>query len=300
MAESKNNQSVSEEALHYNTLLSAFKWLVTAITILTIAAVWFIGNNLTDIRRDLSDELLRLKSDIAALRVESDRLVAGTKVDAEKQIDLLRKNTETYLNLTKDLTGLQISAIREDAKNLALSTARQRIEEAFKARDIQLLVETAAKEEIGDRLDQIVQAEIQKTTEVFDAYPNLTTMYDRIRSGDRTALDVLDSVAAYSDNPAVKRAATSLLVQKGKDYEESLPHLFDIDTTLFNPLAHLNIETPSPFTHDDSLRVRSALRAIILKDTDLYRVTLAFIGFRNLTGIKVKTFDISFIKQINE
>ena len=54
------------------------------------------------------------------------------RLDADRQLENNSKNIEVFLALTKDITSVQIETIREDAKNLALSSARTRIEAVFK------------------------------------------------------------------------------------------------------------------------------------------------------------------------
>ncbi len=298
MTDSKEKESSSNEKQHYETLISIFKYMVGAITILAGVVAWIIGSSLSDVKKDLSGELQQLKVEIGAMRTESQISIKESGVEADKQIEHLRKNTETYLNLTKDITSMQISTLREDAKNLALSSARLRIEEAFKTNDIQLQVETAAKKEIGNRLDEIVKREIEKTTSVFDNFPILTNAYDRIRWGDRKALDILDSLANYSDNPTIRRVAKGYLLQKGIDYEQSGFDFEGHNISQFNPLDQLGIKVSNPISKTDSTRIISDLVKIILKDADLYKVLYGFLALKKLTGIDLKTFDFNAVRKM--
>lgn len=298
MADTKEKESFSNEKQHYITLISIFKYMVGAIIILAGMAVWIIGSSISDIKKVVTGELEKLNSEIVAMREESQRSIKASSEEAEKQIEHLRKNTEAFLNLTKDITAMQISTIREDAKNLALSSARLRIEEAFKANDIQLLVETAAKKEIGNRLDEIVKSEIEKTTSVFENFPLLTSTYDRIRWGDRKALDILDSMANHADNPTIKRISKGLLLQKGKDYEDSIIEEEGDKITQFDPLVKLGLKVTTLLTKADSTRIWSDLINIILDDTDLYRVLYGFLALNKLTDEELKIFDISAVRRM--
>lgn len=301
MPEEEQTNSKSEQEHHYETLIAAFKWLVGAMTILVAVAAWMLGSSLSDMKKDAAAQLDRFDKIIESMKAESEQANRDRSEEADKQMSNLRSNMETFLNFTKDVTSMQIAASREEAKNLALSSAKEEVEKTFRANNIQLVVDSAAKKEVGDRLNLIVDQEIQKTAEVFPRFAGLAILYERIGWGVRNALDALDSVANYSDNPSIRKAASSYLFQKGKDYED----FGSYDHTLISPnfsmpkvLDVLGIKDKQLYTSADTMRVRTAIEETILRDSDLSNVALAFITFRKLTGMNVSTFDIHFIREL--
>jgi hypothetical protein len=125
---------------------------------------------------------------------------------------------------------------------------------------------------------------------------NLILLSDRVYWGDRLALDELDSLAYYSDNINLQKAAKSLLFQKGIDYKNVIDSLSSHGEMNKNPLAQLGIADSLLLSTADSLKIKLSLEKIILNDTNLYRIATAFIALRNRLGISVNIFDINFIK----
>ncbi|MFZ1081625.1 MAG: hypothetical protein WAO19_06845 [Candidatus Kryptoniota bacterium] len=294
----------SEEQRHYETLVKVFKYLITTGigigAIFVGVAAYLIGNNLSDVNRKTDQAVQNFNEEIRIVKSESDQAIRDRREEADRQMDNFRKNMETFLNFSRDVTQMEMTTATETAKNLALSSAKERIEEAFKANNVQLLVDSAARKEVQDRLNSIVQETMKKTETTFDQFATLISLVDRIRAVDRTAVDALDSLAHSSDDPNVRREAYYLLLQKGKDYDNSVDSLTAHHILQSIALKQLGMADTELITGADTVKVRSALEDLILKSPDLYKVTNAFMALRKLTGADIETFDITLVKNLRK
>ena len=292
MADTEKDYKSSEEKRHYKSLINFFKFLLGAIAVLTGYVAWIIGGSLNDVKKGASDELSNLKNELQETRKIYEETLINLRTDADKEMANLRDNTKIMQDFQKDIISIQIAAIREDARNLALSSAKERIDEAFRGNNIQSEIDSTAKRELNGRLDYYVK----NINQSYELMNNLILLSDRVYWGDRLALDELDSLAYYSDNINLQKAAKSLLFQKGIDYKNVIDSLSSHGEMNKNPLAQLGIADSLLLSTADSLKIKLSLEKIILNDTNLYRIATAFIALRNRLGISVNIFDINFIK----
>lgn len=288
----------TEEKLHYDSLIKFFKFLVSAMGIIVLAAMWIIGSSLNEIKKNASDEVIRLTAEIQSMKTESEQAMKDKREEADRQMEDLRKDMGTFLSFSRDVTQMEMTTASETAKNLALSSAKERIEEAFKANNVQLLVDSAARKVVGDRLNLIVEEAMKKTETTFDQFATLISLVDRIRAMDRTAVDALDSLAHSSDDPNVRRQAYYLLLQKGKDYDNDVDSLVAHHMVQPSSFKQLGVVDTQLVTPADTMRVLSALEDIILTTPDLYTVSNAFVALRQLTKMDIKTFDITVVRRL--
>ena len=176
---SSDNISKSEKD-HYNTLISLYKYTGGIIVLLVGIAAWIIGGNINEIKKNSSNELDNLKRKLSEIKNDADSAIKQSQLDTDKQVEQIRNNMKLFLDLTKDVTSMQIETIREDAKNLALSSARTRIEEVFSSNNLQNEIERTARNEIGEKLEGIVQSEFQRSSKLFEELPIITGLLDNL------------------------------------------------------------------------------------------------------------------------
>lgn len=294
------NQTPNYDEKHYQTLISIFKWMLAAIGVIVAAALWLINSNLSDLKGELQTELQSLKEEIKEVKSDADKTITETKEESNAQLELLRQNSTHYLDFTKQITEMQISILREDAKNLALSTARAKVEEAFRANNIQYMIEDIARKELGDKLDKIVDEEIKKTTEVIKYTTFFTQAYDYIRWGDRAYIDIIDSISQNHQNEVIRDMATGLLIQKGRDYDEHILKSEEIKKGkpfLTQSSGEVIFKNGKLMSNDEKEFSTPQLLDIIYHSNDLYTISLAFMSLRNIHNVDLKTFDMQAVRE---
>lgn len=294
------NSTPNHDEKHYQTLISIFKWMVGAIAVVVTAALWIVGSSLSSLKNDLKTDLDSVKSEIKEVKTQASDAVVATKQESNAQLELLRRNSTAYLDFTKEITQMQISILREDAKNLALSTARAKVEEAFRANNVQYMIEDIARKELGDKLDKMVEEEINKTTEVFKYNTFFAKAYEQIRWGDRTYIEILDSMSRDHHNETIRTMAKELLIEKGKDYDDYLAESGEVKAgmPLLTPSLGRIIFRNNLLVNEKGKEFSTPeLLDIIYNNKDLYNVTLAFMALRNKYKVDLKTFDIQAVKE---
>lgn len=299
MSDDKNIKDAVHEKRHYETLISLYKYSAGAIVVLVGIGAYIIGSNISDIKADFNDSLKEFKIQINEMKHDSKEAIKSLNEESDKQIENLRKNNELFLSLTKDITEMQIAAIREDAKNLALSSARLKIEEVFKENDIQKLVDSTAKSVIAKKLEIVVKNEIQRTTSFLDNYAILTTLYDRIRAGDRASFNKLDSIAKFSLDPRISNIAKRFLDEKTIDYEESLYNEEDWGVNR-KKYQYIFDAIDSKKTNLDTLNITEGLIDLINNSDNLNDVAWAYKQIRKFTGKQIKMFDIEAVNKLKK
>lgn len=241
----KEDNNTKLEDKHYQTLISIYKYTGGIIVLLIGIAAWIIGGNINETRDSATKEIDNLKNDLKEIRSESLLAIKDLRVDADKQLEHNRKNIELFLTLTKDITSVQIETIREDATNLALSSARARVEEAFRTNNVQAEIEKAIKNEIGNNLEAMIQNEMQDI-------PIITSLGVRISLWeDRSGVDQLDSIANFSSNPTSRIMAEKHLFTKGLEFEKG------INILLMDKFRMKILNPDSIYSKSDSLRIKS-------------------------------------------
>jgi hypothetical protein len=294
--ESKNNVSkqIKEtylpqyEKQQYQTLIRIYAIAATAIAVIVGSGIYFFGGSIGEAKDNLTKDVNEIKQDIKSMKSEALYLMDESNKDAERQRERMARNIDSYLSLTKDITALQIGAIREDAKNLALSSARARIEEAFKANDIQKQIEMAAKGEVEEQINILINNATRD-------FPILTSAADRLRAVEIGGLRELDSLINFSHNETTIMSAKELLIRKGIDYDESIK--FNGPGILEEYLIKGSHLLDSTFINADSVFKKKDLLQTILKEDNLYAIAYAFKLLRDM-GIPIKTFDLAEARRL--
>jgi hypothetical protein len=279
--------SQSQDEIEYRKLINLFKYLITASGIviggIIGVAMYYSYHDLKELKQELKDEIGEMKKDINSL-----------KSYAQNTIDE-----------TQDRTYKQLSILKDEAKLLALNSTRERVNEAFKDGNIQYLVEKTAKEELKDKLDKIVQSETERLELILDEIPTLTVAYDQIRCGNRSYLDTLYSIQKNSDHGILRDMAKALILQKGRDYEDSEAEVYPFDDNiasrdslnrklLKDALKQFKIKS----VPDKNKKEILDLIKIIETDKDLYKVMAATIILREMLNTKIEMFDFEKIESI--
>lgn len=306
---SDNNSTKNKEAIyipekeHYESLLKLFKNLLWAITIITSVAGILIGTGINSIKDDINKELDTLRSKMATIEVDAQKTMNQTKIEADKQLSILRGNASDIIDFTKDITETQVKVIREDVKNLALSTAKVEVEEAFLSNNITALVERKAENLVQERLEGLVSRELNNVKVVFDYIPSITSAYDQIRQGSRTHFDILDTLAHFNEFDIVNEISRDLLLQKGKDYYDAIYEPEDVlgrkypRSENFNLYKSMNIDSTFYNKSTPSMRVNRMIDTIKYS-SKLYNVTKGFIIIEDELKVNLKPFDMNFLREL--
>lgn len=315
MKKKKKRYNHSEEEKVYNRLLQFFNRLLTAFSVIAVLAGAIFGYNIFSLNNELKSELANLKSKVQDIEEKSEESISITQEKADKQLEQLRSEANNLIGFTKDITESQIRFVREDVKNLALSSARVRVEEAFERGNIQSMVERQAELVIGDKLETLVNKELENISTVFEYIPIITTAYDQIRWDNRRYLDVLDTIAHFHENSYVRQIGRNLLLQKGQDYKNAISlkgksyvtiepriqnmpvtQLKDFEKSLY---AYAGIDSIGFNKKTESLMLKQ-LSDIIENSQDLYKVTASFLILNHELKIDIMPFDMRLYRELKK
>ena len=275
----------SQEKMHYDSLISLFKYVIGATTLLAGVVVFMIGSSLTEIKKTISDDVKESAKKLESVKSDADKTVADTKANAKE-----------VLQYTRDLTTIQINLLKEEAKNLALSSARNKVEEAFKNNNVQTLIDVTARKEINDKLKEVVKEETDKTREVFSYQIQLTIAFDQIGKRNRESLNYMDSLSNDAENEVIRKFSKELLIQKGKDYDQELNlHRFPKDGSQPILSRYRQIMTKRLFLSEDATdnEIIKSIIARIKTDTDVRMIAHLYEHLRMLSNI-------DFMRMLNE
>lgn len=289
------NQEFNQAKIEYDRITSFHEKLgrnlIWAIgLIFTIFGILFYSS-FKDIKEDAEKKVDKVIAETKEAQAKSDKDLQDVKIDAK---EILARN--------KEISDFQIQFLKEDVRNMALSSSRNRIDEILNSPNVQALVEQRTRKEVAEKLNEVVQEETAKTREVFDYLPQITIAYDQIRQGSRKYLDLLDSLSNYSNNIEIRSLAKKLLLQRGKEYENMLslnvsefyydgPQSWvapgEINDTLKSTLIRkLNISDNS--TKDEIIK---SIMSRFKTENGLYALTLYYIHLSKLLNYKFKIFD---------
>lgn len=298
----RNNYVPEKE--HYESLLKLFKNLLWAITIVSSVAAVLIGTGVNSIKSEINKELDSLRLKVSEIENKADETMNETKHEADKQLSLLRSNAADIIDFTKDITETQVKVIREDVKNLALSTAKVEVEEAFLSNNITSLVESKAEKLVQDRLEKLVSSELNNVKIVFNYIPTITSAYDQIRQGSRKHFDILDSLAHFNEYEIVNEISRDLLLQKGLDYYNSIQNLTTKHTNsktqkevIEKFYKRMKIDVNFQLNSTPIMRVNRMIDTISYSQ-NLYNVVSGFIIIEDELKIKLNPFDMNVIRQL--
>lgn len=212
----------SPEQLHYETLYRLFRNLIWLGSILTVVAAWFIGTSLSDIKSNAKAEIQQLREEVDALKTLSNNYLNN-----------LKSNTDSYLNHSKYLSELQIKAIREETKYLALQSAKSKIEETFQTKNIRGMIDEVASIKLDGEIEKLIDDQLDIISSTLEFVPVLPIAVDQIRTGYPEYVFILDSISRTHISPFVRDASKKVLLSKGRDYDtQNLKDKFTYDYTV--------------------------------------------------------------------
>ena len=189
-----------------------------------------------------------------------------------------------------------ITYIRNDAKSLALTEAEKKVNDAFKEKNIQKVIDEMAKREIESRVKEIVDEQMKQSPTLILVM--LST--DRIKAGDRKAFMFVDSIAQYSKDFLSKSKADSIRKMKAKDYDDYYPAVTSI--------KRLNEVGCSYDDNGGLIQVDSTAsgmqkrfeysKSAIANSDDLGCVAEEFEVLRFITRKPIKMFDFDAVKKL--
>ncbi len=197
--------SNSEQEKHYKSVFSFLKYGLTVtgalLTIIASVGIYFTYNSITDMKND------------------SKQLINESR-ESIKEIMLTNKN---ILDDTRNNANSAINYIKNDAKDLAITTSRNEVEKAFEETNIKSVIDEVAHSEIEGRIKTIVDQQIAIMNDNFTENQKLTPVFilavDKIRFGNKEGLTTLDSIYYNSKDIITKRTAYKLMMEKGQSYD---------------------------------------------------------------------------------
>jgi hypothetical protein len=275
------DQTPTEEKMHYESLISLFKWLLGLASIVVAVAAFFISSSIKDIKKDIQEDVAKLKPDIEKIGKDADKTLAETK-----------ESSKLSLEYTKTLSEMQIKLLALETAGAAKLEVRNKVEEAFKNNSVQFMIDQTARKEVGDNLKRIVKEETDKTREIFNYMSKIQILYERINTQqqDVAALYELDSLSNYCDNESIRKLSKELLIQRGKDFDERYKFLSSSTTPVADSeedfIQRLGLSSTSTTNE-----IERKLVYEIKQRPQLNVLTLYYLLLRRKTGKDFKTFD---------
>lgn len=251
----KSHETRGECENHYKELVEFFKhlvWLVSvAVGIVVAVGALFLYHNIDEVKRD-----------------------------AKKAIDKTRENANA-----------DIEKIRVEAGELAREEAKRNVEQAFKENNIQLLVESTAKKEVGDAVDRRVRVEVDKSMasiqEEIKSLGKLSDSGARLRLGMRAGLDGIWIVLTNAANQSTRDQARSLLISIANDYEAAIKADMVLNSST-NILEYVRRYTDFPA--EIPIDTCSNLLQVIRTESNMRNVALAYFMLREKSGRRFQLF----------
>lgn len=166
-----------------------------------------LRTTLNESREQMKDMLNNANGAIKETKQESFQTTANTKEEAERIIQY----------------------IRENAKDIAISEAKMKVDDAFIDKNIQKVIDETAQKEIESRM-----------LENFKLIPNFILAIDKIRNGDKKVLLYIDSIAKNSTDKYYKTTAKKIVEDKTKEYDDSKQEIFSLSCISIGRKQSLN------------------------------------------------------------
>jgi hypothetical protein len=279
-------QPSSEEKMHYDSLITLFKyilgWLLGLASLVVAVAAFFISSNIKDIKKDIQEDVAKLKPDIEKIGKEADKTLADTK-----------ESSKLSLEYTKTLSEMQIKLLAFETAGAAKLEVKNEVEKAFKNNNVQFMIDQTARKEVGDNLKRIVKEETDKTREIFSYMSKIQILYERIgmQQQDVVALYELDSLSNYCDNESIKKLSKELLIQRGKDFDRVFNFLSPSTNTPVADSEEDFIQRLGLSTTSTTNEIARKLVYEIKQRPQLNMLTRYYLLLRRKTGMDFKTFD---------
>lgn len=215
-----------------------------------------------------------------------------------KDMSQVRSEAAAAVGAARDSATREISAVRGEAANIALTEAQKRVDEAFKTTNVVSMVEAAAKRQVGPVIERQVNAEVDRVMASLQG--DISTMGQlvdigmKVRVGLRDGLEELAAQVRTSPSENIRLRAKSLLDSITADYETvGVANLRDrklqhaLDALEFYGLGQLK----------DQPSLVPGLLDVIRRDRNLNRVAFAFLALREASGRQFKMFDFADVNR---
>jgi hypothetical protein len=150
-------------------------------------------------------------------------IVVAAQVVFYRDMSQVRQQVGTEITEARDAARREITKVREDAGKIAIDEAQKRVEEAFRSQNIQEMIETAAKRQLGPAIDRRVRQEIDLFTTGLQAQISslgeIADLATRMRIGLRSGLEGLSLKARTAANESDRAMAQAFLSRVSADYE---------------------------------------------------------------------------------
>jgi len=189
--------------------------------------------------------------------------------------------------------------VREDAKQAAIrvatSESKAAVDKAFEDKNINDQIQKAAQLKIGTITDKMIEQQIipklQPLQKRILMIGQITASQARMRLGFRSGLDDLNAIMSSTTDSDTLQFAKSTLAITAKDFEESWTlGKAGSGQTWFDLLKGYTNRPQIPGWK--SPQNLGEVVELINNGKDLNVVALSFLAFRELTGEKVKMFDL--------
>ncbi len=152
----------TEAQLHYESLTSAFKWMVgmgsTFLAFCIAVASYLTYNSMKDLRAEIKESKDEAKAELMNIRLEAEK----TQLSIRSRMDGTIEDLTDNVNRTQNVATEQISGF----KVLALNEAKAKVEEVFKTRNLEQLVESIAKSSLEAKMTDIADRTLTQNQKV--------------------------------------------------------------------------------------------------------------------------------------
>ena len=151
-----NSQNpVTDAELHYKSLTDYFKFLVTLTLSVTLGGIGILTTvGLYFSYKDMAAMRAEVRQNLADVKAEVRQNMSEAKSDTKAIVDRTRDDAKTSIDSVKNATDAQISQIRDRSAAIAISEAKQRVDEAFHSRNIEDMVENAASRQVAPVIER--------------------------------------------------------------------------------------------------------------------------------------------------
>jgi hypothetical protein len=215
------NIPITDAELHYKSLTDYFKFLVTltlaGIGILTTVGLYIGYKDMAAMRAEVRQNLSDVKGEVR-------QNMSDVKSDTRAAVDNIKDDAKASIENAKTATDAQISQIRDRSAVIAVSEAQRRVDEAFRNRNIEGMVENAASRQVAPVIERQLKTEVDRA--MVSLQRDITFLGQisdagaYMRVGGRKGLDKLVELQQNAPNESMRLAARSMLETIGKNYEE--------------------------------------------------------------------------------
>lgn len=226
-------------------------------------------------------------------------VIAGGLGIFYRDMSQVRSQAAAAMSETKDAASREISNVRDDAAKIAIGEARKRVDDAFRSENIQAMIDTAAKRQVGPAIDRRVRQEVDLVMagleQQISTLGEIADLGTRMRVGLRSGLEGLTLKANAATNETERRMAQDLLAKISSDYEtlhrgslRGPPPITARQALSGVPDLHFDPNNPKPVP---------AIVRIIREEANLNVVALAFLALGETTGHQFRMFELDSVEQ---